>query len=118
MVQHIILSIVYNDLSLVVGQAGGQVQEMPGLADVVAALFLESDDPNQTEKIQFENNYQIPQDEFPAEKQKILLLAYSRCYLYYIAFIEFLSDIRNMDKHGYSGLVIKLFAFCSNFKQL
>ena len=38
------------------GQAGGQSQDMPGLADVVAALFLESDDPNQNKKIQFENN--------------------------------------------------------------
>ena len=51
---------------------------MPGLADVVAALFLESDDPNQNKKIQFENNFQIPETEFPAVKQKILLLAYSR----------------------------------------
>ena len=78
-VQHITLPIHYKDASVVVGKADGQVQEMPGLADVVAALFLESDDPNQTEKIQFENNYQIPQDEFPAKEQKILLLAYSRC---------------------------------------
>ena len=39
------------------GQAGGQTQDMPGLADVVAALFLESDDPNQNKKIQFENNF-------------------------------------------------------------
>ena len=48
---------------------------MPGLADVVAALFLESDDPNQNKKIQFENNFQIPEDEFPGEK--ILLLTYT-----------------------------------------
>ena len=60
------------------GQAGGQSQDMPGLADVVAALFLESDDPNQTKKIQFKNNFQIPEEKFPAEKEKILLLTYSR----------------------------------------
>ena len=55
---------------------------MPGLADVVAALFLESDDPNQNKKIQFENNFQIPENEFPAEKEKILLLAFSRFLLH------------------------------------
>ena len=59
------------------GQAGGQSQDIPGQADVVAALFLESDDPYQNDKIQFDNNFHIPDTEFPAEKQKILLLAYS-----------------------------------------
>ena len=60
------------------GQAGGQSQDMPGLADVVAALFLESDDPNQNKKIQFENNFQIPEEKFPSENEKSILLAYSR----------------------------------------
>ena len=59
-------------------EAGGESQGLPGLADVVAALFLESDDPNKNKRIQFENNFQIPEDEFPAEKQKFLLLNYSR----------------------------------------
>ena len=55
-----------------------QSEKLPVLDDVLSALFLESDDPNQNKKKQFENNIQIPEAQFPVEKQKILLLAYSR----------------------------------------
>ena len=81
MVQQLSLLVVSQVVPAGAGQADGQTQDMPGLAYVVAALFLESDDPNQNKKIQFENNFQIPEDEFPAEKEKILLLAYSRFLL-------------------------------------
>ena len=55
-----------------------QDQGVPGLADIVASLFLESDDPKQNKKFQFEQNFHLPEDDFPKEKQNILLLAYSR----------------------------------------
>ena len=58
-----------------------QREDLPSLNDVLAALYLESDDPNQNNKIKFENNVHIPEAQFPEQKQKILLLAYSR-YLF------------------------------------
>ena len=59
-----------------------QDQGVPGLAHIVASLFLESDDPKQNNKVQFEQNFHLPEDDFPKEKQNILLLAYSRSVKY------------------------------------
>ena len=43
------------------------------MESLLRILYLDSDNPDA-----FENNFDIPEKDFPASKQKIVLLAYSR----------------------------------------
>ena len=43
------------------------------MESLLRILYLDSDNPDA-----FENNFDIPEKDFPAAKQKIVLLAYSR----------------------------------------
>ena len=47
--------------------------ETPSMESLLRILYLDSDNPDA-----FENNFDIPEKDFPAAKQKIVLLAYSR----------------------------------------